>query len=202
MGYTTGPWEFRPDAAAEKAVAFGNYVTVWKRQADGGWKFVVDLGISNPQPASAAIAWQPPAERQIARGTAKLADVERERASLLSRDADYARAVAGRGPAAAFGSFAAPGIRLYREGSFPAVGSEAARALFLTREGELAWQPDKADVSRSGDLGYTYGTYTFKTKDGAAQASESGNYMHIWKKGPDGTWKVVLEVLNPVPKKA
>src|SRR4029079_2751836 len=52
MGYTTGPWEFRQKGPDDKEVAHGNFVTVWKKQADGGWKVVVDLGISNPPPAS------------------------------------------------------------------------------------------------------------------------------------------------------
>jgi ketosteroid isomerase-like protein len=50
MGYTTGPWEYKADIHDAKALAWGNFLTVWKRQADGSWKFAIDLGISNPQP--------------------------------------------------------------------------------------------------------------------------------------------------------
>ena len=35
-------------------------VTVWKKQADGSWKFVVDLGISHPQSGGPQTLWQPP----------------------------------------------------------------------------------------------------------------------------------------------
>ena len=51
MGWTTGPWEFKSDIKEAKPVAFGNFLTVWKKQADGTFKFAIDLGISNPQPA-------------------------------------------------------------------------------------------------------------------------------------------------------
>src|SRR3712207_3032360 len=47
MGYTAGPWEFRPQTLKDKPVAFGHFVTVWKRQADGRWKVAVDLGIGH-----------------------------------------------------------------------------------------------------------------------------------------------------------
>ena len=50
LGYTTGPWQFKNDIKDAKASAFGNFMTVWKKQADGSWKFVLDLGISNPEP--------------------------------------------------------------------------------------------------------------------------------------------------------
>jgi ketosteroid isomerase-like protein len=49
MGFTTGPWEFKADRSDEKPSGYGHFVTVWKKQADGTWKFVVDLGISHPQ---------------------------------------------------------------------------------------------------------------------------------------------------------
>lgn len=46
LGYTTGVSEFRipgKDGAADK-VTHGRYFTIWKRQPDGSWKFVLDGG--------------------------------------------------------------------------------------------------------------------------------------------------------------
>ena len=54
MGYTTGPWEYKADVHDALPAAWGNFLTVWKKQANGEWKFVIDLGISNPQPARTA----------------------------------------------------------------------------------------------------------------------------------------------------
>ena len=48
------------------------------------------------------------------------------------------------------------------------------------------------------DLGYTYGTYESRSKDTAKALIEKGNYLRIWKKHK-GTWKVVLDVTNPLP---
>jgi ketosteroid isomerase-like protein len=54
-----------------------------------------------------------------------------------------------------------------------------------------------ADISASGDLGYTYGTYEFRAvgKDGNPVV-EHGKYTSIWKKQRDGSWKVVLDMGN------
>ncbi|HEY0006542.1 MAG TPA: nuclear transport factor 2 family protein [Pyrinomonadaceae bacterium] len=199
MGYTTGPWEFRQDAADEKPVAYGNFVTVWKKQPDGHWKFVIDLGISNPAPTSAAVAWQPKAySGKGAWRAGKRVEVEAERATLIEREREFSRSAAAQGFAGAFSSFAAADIRLYREGAFPFIGREAAMSSLASSPGVLSWQPVKSDVARSGDLGYAYGTYELKAVD-AKSTGESGNYMRIWKKQRDGTWRVVLEVLNPLP---
>src|SRR5689334_23207042 len=46
LGYTTGPWEFRPNGPDDQPVAFGQYFTIWKKQRDGSWKAVFDRGVS------------------------------------------------------------------------------------------------------------------------------------------------------------
>ena len=44
LGYTSGPWRFIPEGA-DKPVATGYFFTVWKKQADGKWKALVDHGV-------------------------------------------------------------------------------------------------------------------------------------------------------------
>src|ERR671927_840167 len=52
MGWTTGPYEFRENATKEKPDDTGHFFTVWRRQPDGSWKWVLDLGIGHPAPAA------------------------------------------------------------------------------------------------------------------------------------------------------
>ena len=46
LGYTVGSWELRapPAGGQAPAVTRGNYLTVWKKQADGAWRIVFDTG--------------------------------------------------------------------------------------------------------------------------------------------------------------
>jgi ketosteroid isomerase-like protein len=71
------------------------------------------------------------------------------------------------------------------------------------KNNRLIWTPVGADISASGDLGYTYGTYEFHSigKDGKPSI-DYGKYTSIWKRQKDGSWKVVLDMGNasPVPK--
>src|SRR2546423_7052569 len=65
------------------------------------------------------------------------------------------------------------------------------------KNNRLTWTPVGADISASGDLGYTYGTYEFSTKDKAGKTVvDHGKYTSIWKKQSDGSWKVVLDMGN------
>jgi ketosteroid isomerase-like protein len=51
LGYTLGTYELHAkDEAGKATVAYGKYCSVWKKQADGSWKWVVDVGTSSPEP--------------------------------------------------------------------------------------------------------------------------------------------------------
>lgn len=53
LGYTWGSYEYRgKNAKGEAVVGYGKYTTVWKRQASGEWRAVLDMGNQSPGPAS------------------------------------------------------------------------------------------------------------------------------------------------------
>ena len=76
-------------------------------------------------------------------------------------------------------------------------GKKAIQAWYDKRSGttmELNWTPDYADVSASGDLGYTYGHYIFTIIDSTGTRKEGKGVFHtVWKKQADGTWKYVWD---------
>ena len=65
------------------------------------------------------------------------------------------------------------------------------------KNNHLTWTPVGADISSSGDLGYTYGTYEFTSKDKDGKTvMDHGKYTSIWRKQGDRSWKVVLDMGN------
>ena len=51
LGYTWGRYIYSaPGEDGTPQISHGKYMTVWKRQADGGWKAVLDGGNPNPPP--------------------------------------------------------------------------------------------------------------------------------------------------------
>lgn len=61
----------------------------------------------------------------------------------------------------------------------------------------LEWYPVKVEVSKSADLGYTFGNWIFTNVKGE---KEYGNYMTVWKKQKDGSWKYVIDGGNSTPE--
>lgn len=51
LGYTFGNWQLPAKTQAGKDTTYyGNYVTIWKKQSNGKWKYVLDTGTSTPKP--------------------------------------------------------------------------------------------------------------------------------------------------------
>jgi len=195
LGYTTGPWEFRPNGADDKPVAFGQYFTIWKKQSDGSWKFVLDRGVGSEKPFATKILLFPLNDEEST--TSGNVDRETGRAIVKKLETEFAERSAKKGAADAFDSYLAEDVRLLRENVAPTVGKNTALSLVSTRLGNLSWQVTAADISASGDLGYTYGVFEFKS---GSAASEHGSYVHVWKK-QNGKWKVVLDIMSPDPQK-
>lgn len=58
----------------------------------------------------------------------------------------------------------------------------------------LAWQPLLVETSKSGDLGYSIGSYVAKKTDAnGTHVVGTGKYMTVWRKQKDGSWKVVFD---------
>ena len=53
-----------------------------------------------------------------------------------------------------------------------------------------------AESARSGDLGYTWGTYQL-VRRGAGGKVEEGFYARVWTRQKNGQWQVALDVLQP-----
>jgi ketosteroid isomerase-like protein len=203
MGYTTGPWEFKSDINDVKPVAFGNFLTVWKRQPDGSWKFAIDLGISNPQPTESPVPWQLPKNYKAPKRMKGFWTFDSD--ALLARDREFSNASVTGSAQKAFDAYAADDVRVFRNGQPPLIGKAAAMGVLPESSVVWSWEPAFADVSQSDDLGYVYGTYEVTQKNlgpktpKMPQKVEVGNYYRIWKK-QGGTWKVVADLLDPVPK--
>ncbi|MGB7926178.1 MAG: nuclear transport factor 2 family protein [Pyrinomonadaceae bacterium] len=202
LGYDTGPWEFKEKGPDDKPIGYGYFVTVWKKQRDGTWKFIVDIGTSNPAPTRAETGWQPPANDGKKPKTAKKVNVEAEQSALLNLDREFSKASVARGIVDAYLSYIDDDVRFYRDGAFPVIGRAATRAALSERQGVMNWQPVKAGVAISGDLGYTYGTYDFKGSGAPGTEAENGGYARVWRRDANGKWKVVLDILNPAPPPA
>jgi ketosteroid isomerase-like protein len=193
LGYTTGPWQYKNDIKDKRPSAFGDFMTIWKKQADGSWKFVLDLGVSHPQSAKEITPWRP---SQLRTTNGRGLYPESARAQILNAEKDFAQHSIDRGAVTAFLLHAATDVRLFRENHEPFIGRKAAAGALTPLTVEWSWEATFVDVSKSGDLGYSYGTYRLRDK-ASAKAIEEGNFARVWKR-INGAWRVVIDVANPV----
>jgi ketosteroid isomerase-like protein len=202
LGFNTGPYDFRPKPTDEKPVAWGQFATIWKRQADGSWKAALDLGTSTPEPTAAAIpalALAGPA--RVEASALPKVDVAAATAALLGADRALAAATQEKGSAAAYDGLLADDVRLLRVSHQPALGREAARALLAEYAMPTTWEPLGGGVASSGDLGYSYG-FVKKHEDGPESPwINTSNYLRVWRREKDGPWKLAFEVFSPRPQK-
>lgn len=119
--------------------------------------------------------------------------------TLRQMEAEFMKAAAERGSAGYMAYYADDSVELPNGADAIQGKLNIAKGMgFLDdKNNRLTWTPVGADISSSGDLGYTYGTYEFSAlgKDGKPVV-EHGKYVSIWKKQKDGSWKVVLDMGN------
>ena len=131
----------------------------------------------------------PPADESASAAEAiKAADAAWEK---VFTSKDTAAALAAMEPTAAMLSPNAP----------IASGADQVRAAVVGMWGlpalSLHWTATTAEAAKSGDLGYTRGTYELTFNDAKGKPmSDKGKYVTVWRKQADGTWKVVTDIFN------
>lgn len=115
---------------------------------------------------------------------------------ILAVEAAFDSVAQKNGLPIAFKTYAAPD-GVIRRGKNIIQGKEAIFSWYtedsLPNE-TLSWKPDFVDVSSSGDMGYTYGSYVFTSTDSAGTKKErTGKFHTVWKRQPDGSWKFVYD---------
>ncbi|HQQ96861.1 MAG TPA: hypothetical protein PLX35_06335 [Cyclobacteriaceae bacterium] len=127
-------------------------------------------------------------------------DTSRE--EILAADRAFSKLSSEKGLTEAFLAFAADDLIKPSEGQQPVFGKEALRSSLQSATAasgyRLTWEPLRAEVS--GSLGYTFGAWT-RQKINATPSDSTlyGNYVTIWKRQADGSWKWVLDTGNSTP---
>lgn len=119
--------------------------------------------------------------------------------TLKQLEAEFMKAAADRGSQGYLSYYAEESVELPNGGPIIQGKTNIAPGMgFLDdKNNRLIWTPVGADISASGDLGYTYGNYEFHSKNKQGKETvDYGKYTSIWKRQKDGSWKVVLDMGN------
>lgn len=171
MGFTAGPASF-DDVRTPRIY----YFTIWRRQADGSWKWIYDGGpgpVSDP--ASLALGAEPVSLPLAARGLG--AETATEQVNALESQGDLT-------------AYLAPDAHVYRPGRPRAVGGSDARANIAFPASPSARRLTRAEASAAGDMVFTLGEANW-----AEEGQERrGFFARVWQLRPDG-WRIVYDHL-------
>jgi len=155
--------------------------------------------------ACAPVGEQPdPAVEEM--GTAK-ADIRaseskaaEEEAALWEADAEWLKAFEAKDVEGML-SFYAEDAAVFPPKAPIVSGREAIRKMLeeLTANPgfELTWESVKVEIAESCDLAWVQATMVFRMQDSEGNLQEDrGKAVLVWKKQPDGSWKVVADIFN------
>jgi len=123
---------------------------------------------------------------------------------LIQTDKDFSSYSVENGTGPAFIAFSDSSVIMISDGGRTVVGRDNLTNYMGTDNPPgspvLKWEPLKAEVAASGDLGYTFGRYESITLDSLEnEVIRYGTYVSVWKKQDDGSWKFVIDAGNSLP---
>lgn len=192
LGYTTGGWSFHPKGKTDQATAFGEYLTIWKRQSDGNFKAVLDIGISHKQDTTGNKNWKSAYD-----AGSGVKNVKKGINNGILTDI-FSKELLSQG----YFNYFADDVVVLREGHPTFYGKTDG---FLGLEKVDAQFPKgsylnfKADVSPVfGNMMYSRGVYQLTHKD---KTITKWNFTQIWK-NRNGRWQIVADLFAPVSEES
>ncbi len=118
------------------------------------------------------------------------------RNEIAETEKAFAKMANEKGIKDAFIEFAADEVALIRNDKLIR-GKDSLQIYYdnpFWKDVKLSWEPTHIEVSKSGDLAYTYGNYTLSQPDSTGKYVKSEGIFHtVWKRQKDGSWKFVWD---------
>ncbi len=118
---------------------------------------------------------------------------------LIKIDGNFAKMSKEKGATVAFDKYLADKTEFISQGKLPMTDRQKIIEYFGFAK-SLEWKPLKAVVSKSNDLGYTYGVSKMIYNDGNKDVTEYYQYISIWQKDKKGDWKMISDTGHAYPE--
>jgi len=156
------------------------YFSVWQKQADGSWKVAIDMGVNVPS------AVGPIDTKFVAAGKSGISK-KRNTQDYRTLDTDFSTSIAAN-PDTSYAGWLDKEFRIHRAGVMP-ITNRKDLALVVR---QTKFECIDGKIASSNDLAFTYGKYSTE--------SETGYYVHVWRRNGSGEWKLVADIQNALPK--
>ena len=130
-------------------------------------------------------------------------DTKSEGEKLMQISREWSQAAASRDIEKVLSYWSEDAI-LISAGQPPLKGKQAIRQMvessFNDSSFQISWEPESAEISKSGDLGYLIEKTKIQMTDSTGSSvTQHFNAVTIWKKQADGGWKNVVDMMSPDP---
>jgi ketosteroid isomerase-like protein len=189
LGYLTGPVRNILPTRNNGQPRHSTYFSVWKRQRNGTYRVLLDVGTPTPGPAPFA-----PGFTRALHASRFTGDFD-DRTPPLSAADSVMNSALRTNQASAYRERLAPGARLHRRNMLPLVGERAILTWLASQGRYSAADSRHAEAARSGDLGYTWGTYIIAARGKTPR--EEGFYTRVWVRERNGQWRIAADITQP-----
>ena len=183
MGFNMGPWEWRKTKSDTVAYT-GYFCTVWKRQKDDSWKFLIDFGNQTNKTATKAEPLKPQniTYKDISLNSEKTSATVMTLFSLDKQiNPDNQQ------------NYLYEDSRFIRDNFEPVTGSSNILNYISTQQANrIDFEPVGGQISKDGDFGFTYG----KGEANVPDKTVKYNYVHVWKTDKTGAWKILADIMS------
>ncbi|RVU01251.1 nuclear transport factor 2 family protein [Mucilaginibacter limnophilus] len=190
LAFTAGPYVYQNSKNEEDKV-YGQYVSVWRTDASGKLKLLIDAGIQHPEPEKEVI--QDIKDPDASKAAAPNKDPFKGKNIILATDRQFNNALL-KSTVGSYKEFLSPEGRFYFPGFEPMTGQDQvmrfveSQAIFITAE------TVNAGRAGSNDLAFSHGTARIKK----GNIVSNFNYVRIWEIDKDFKWNMILEIFSAV----
>ncbi|MEN0054255.1 MAG: hypothetical protein AAGC65_11325 [Mucilaginibacter sp.] len=189
LAFTAGPYIYQNGKADDEKV-YGDYVSIWRADAENKLKLLIDLGIQHPE-AEADVPTdfkEPTAAR-----TAPSKDPFTGKSIIINTDKIFNHSLT-ISALASYKEFLSPEGRYYFPGFEPMTGPNTIMKFINNQAISISAETVSAGRSASNDLAYSYG-HARITKGNVVS---NYNYVRIWELDKTKKWDILLEVFSAV----
>lgn len=189
LAFTAGPYVYQNGKTDDDKV-FGEYVSIWKADADNKLKLLIDLGIQHPEPEHVVTTdFKDPDNKNITLSK----DPFNGKTVIINIDKTFNETLQ-KSTIATYKVFLSPEGRYYFPGFEPLAGTDKILK-FIDNEGiSISAETVNAGRAVSNDLAYSYGRARIKK----GNIVNNYNYVRIWEIDAKHNWNVLLEVFSAV----
>ncbi|SDE18258.1 hypothetical protein SAMN05216464_104254 [Mucilaginibacter pineti] len=190
LAFTAGPYVFS-NGKGEDDKVFGDYVSIWRTDADNKFKLLIDLGIQHPESELETPTDFKDAE--VATKTAPSKDPFAAKTIIINTDKIFNHSLT-LSSLAGYKEFLSPEAHYYFPGFEPMVGSDVIMKFINNQAITITAETTDGGRSSSNDLAYTYG-HARITKGNVVS---NYNYVRIWELDKTKKWDILLEVFAAI----